>query len=186
MPFAFAKPSRALKLRGADAPNYRDFSTPHDGDYVRYVDALMQWAEQEQARMRLQVLGEKALSNSDSQWGRRSAPSNVGASSTPSVSRRNFSASDARSREPGSVDSAVERWKRKAKVRAAQVSRNVASAASPKSNGVDKRKIWQFAIAIALLSAFLLIGDWLPAGMSAIVIAWLVLHQFQSVRRALR
>lgn len=64
--------STKRRLFAAPRPNYKDFSSPPNGDYVRYVDGLMAWAEQEQERLRLQALGKVSQATPDAAWGRSS------------------------------------------------------------------------------------------------------------------
>lgn len=59
------------RLFAGSKPNYKDFSSPPNGDYVRYVEGLMAWAEEEQERLRLQALGAKSREMPDAAWGRQ-------------------------------------------------------------------------------------------------------------------
>lgn len=122
-PLKLSRPAPARKgaLLGAGAPNYQDFSTPPNGDFVRYVEGLMRWGEQEQERLRLKALSDKTRSTTDSQWGRTAA--------TP-VRGRDASAAA----QPGSTETPVERWKRKVQAQAAKL-QQPAVLASPSSAG---------------------------------------------------
>ena len=182
MALAPAKPKRALALRRADAPNYRDFSTPHDGDYVRYVDGLMLWAEQEQERMRLKALGDKARSTTDSQWGRTgSSPSaaSYGSSSQPAHATHSTGA------QPGSVDSALDGWKRKAKAQLAQVQQQAQSVAKagklPKAPALSKAG---GLFTLLILVGLVLAGIFAPSLIPVMIIAVVVVNVIRAVRAA--
>ncbi|HEY4663447.1 MAG TPA: hypothetical protein VIG85_00565 [Comamonas sp.] len=177
MAFAPLKQSNKLRMFSAPRPNYKDFSGPPNGDYVRYVEGLMLWAEQEQERLRLKALGDKARSSNDSQWGRGSSAPPVASVNVPMA-------------QPGSVDSPMERWKRKAKAQAAKVQQQAQKTAKQKSRieqgtGGAKKKAKSNALpALFLVAGFALAGIFAPAWMPAVIIGWVVFNLIRVVRAA--
>lgn len=172
MAFAPVSDSRKRSLFAAAQPNFKDYSGPPDGDYVRYVEGLLRWAEQEQERQRLKVLGEQARrqDHSESHWGRTSAkPSVLTQLSAP---------------QPGSTDGAIERWKRKAQAQAAKLqqvgSTEKGASVSPalKISGLRAFSV------IAVFAVFVLVGIFAPTLLPVVIIAWVVLSVIRAVRAA--
>ena len=176
MAFAPVSDSKKRSLFAAPKPNYKDYSGPPDGDYVRYVEGLLRWAEQEQERQRLKALGEQTRSqnHSDSHWGRSSAkPSVLTQLSAP---------------QPGSTDSAMERWKRKAQAQAAKLQQNA------QRTGTEARKqgaahpapaLKASALSVvAMFAGLVLAGFFAPALLPVIIIAWVVFNVIRAVRTA--
>lgn len=174
------KTSGPLRLFSAPKPNYADYNGPPDGDYVRYVEDLMAWSAQEQERQRLQALGTKhrgaADRTPDSQWGRS-------ASVSPAASADRAQGAG----QPGSVDSAVVRLKRKAQ--AAQWQQQAATAAQ-RGNTASSNKAkapanaassWVLFIAM-LIAVSIFATDWLPI----VIMAWVVWNVIRAVRAASR
>lgn len=170
-------PVRKTRLFAASRPNYNDFNGPPDGDYVRYVEGLMAWAQQEQERQRLKTLGDKQRTSTartpDAQWGRS-------ASAAAAVAGDAFA-------QPGSVDSAVERFKRKAQRQAMKLQQQAAAAAqwpdkaerksAAKSGGIGGS--WVLFIGV-LIAVSIFASAWLPA----VIIAWVVFNVIRAVRAA--
>jgi len=171
------QPARKTRLFAAPRPNYNDFSGPPDGDYVRYVEGLMAWSQQEQERQRLKALGDKQRTATartpDNQWGRSS-------SAAAAVAADAFA-------QPGSVDSAVERFKRKAQRQAIKLQQQAAAAAqSPdktqRKSGAKSAGIggsWVLFIGV-LIAVSIFASAWLPA----VIIAWVVFNVVRAVRAA--
>ena len=164
------------RLWTASRPNFNDFNGPPDGDYVRYVDNLMAWSQQEQERQRLKALGEKQgvarASTPDNQWGRAPSQPVVAVSTAQS----------------GSVDSAVERFKRKAQLQAARLQQQAATASStaaPSSGrraGVPPAKLsasWMLVVA-GLIAVSIFATEWLPVA----IIGWVAWNVYRTVRAA--
>lgn len=176
-----AKTTRKPHLFSAPRPNYADYNGPADGDYVRYVDSLMAWAEQEQERQRLKSQGDKCRAALDSQWGRSAAQA------VPPVQ------GVAATAQPGSVDSTVERLKRTARAQVDKLQQQVAdgaknrpAAAAQKAapQGVHTAK-WPASgvLFFALLIAVAIFAtDWLPV----VIIGWVALGVIRTVRAASR
>lgn len=174
MAFAPMSGSKKSGLFGAPAPNYQDFSGPPDGDYARYVEGLMQWSAQEHERQRLKALGEQARSQTDSHWGRVSAKPHV--------------ITQLSAQQPGSVDSAAERWKRKAQAQAAKLQQTLpaaAKAASAGKNASAKPPIQAKGLGIMVLFAgFVLAGIFAPSLLPVFIIGWVVFNVIRAVRAA--
>lgn len=181
MAFVPASTSRKRRLFALTPPNYKDFSGPPDGDYARYVEHLMAWAEQEQDQQRLRALGEKsrAQSLSGESWGRSNAQTVPTAATTS---------------QPGSVDSRMERWKRKAQAQAAKAQREAAVAAAARQPGSGPSRkpgakagaggkpnqLWQLvAVAIFVLTA-IFATEMLPL----VIMGWVGFSVFRVVRAA--
>ena len=172
------QPVRKNRWFAAPRPNYNDFSGPPDGDYVRYVEGLMAWSQQEQERQQVKALADKQHPSTprapENQWGRSSS------TATPT------GAADALA-QPGSVDSAMERFKRKAQRQALKLQQQAAAAAqSPdkmqrqsgtKSAGVGSS--WMLFIGV-LIAVSIFASAWLPA----VIIAWVVFNVVRTVRAA--
>lgn len=182
-----AQTSRKLKLFSASRPNYADYNGPSNGDYVRYVDGLMAWAEQEQERQRLKALGEKnrpsAVAVADSQWGR--APSKPVAAASVAVNTY---------AQPGSIDSAADRLKRQAKAQVEKLHQQAFKTSKPAPAGavagqpppkaqkkVAAQSSWVLFVGV-LIAVSIFATDWLPA----VIIAWVVWNVFRTVRAASR
>ena len=175
---------RKLKLFAAARPNYADYNGPPDGDYVRYVEGLMAWAEQEQERLRLKGLGDKsrssALASSEQQWGRTASPSTAAVQVTSNTYA-----------QPGSVDTAVDRLKRKAQAQAAKLQQQARSVGKeqPAAAGAVKKtqnkeaaqSSWVLFIG-ALVAVSIFATSWLPV----VIIAWVAFNIFRTVRAASR
>ena len=180
MAFAPASSSKKRSLFSAPAPNFKDFNGPPDGDYARYVEGLMQWSLQEQERLRLKALGDKARSSSDSEWGRESAKPAVTAALPISPAT-----------QPGSVDNAVERWKRKAQAQAAKRQQSTAAVSAPtgrigedtSANAGPKTKAKGLGI-FAIFAMFALAAIFAPGLLPFAIIGWVVLNVIRAVRAA--
>ena len=171
--------ARKTRWLAPSRPDYNDFSGPSDGDYVRYVEGLMEWAQQEQERQRLEALGAKHPVTSerppDSQWGRSprqavAAPVSADASAVA---------------QTGSVESAVERLKRKAQIQAARLQQQAASKSSGSSacpcKALPPSLVFSWMWFLGLLIAVSLFATaWLPA----VIVAWVVFNVFRAVRAA--
>lgn len=119
------------RLFAAPKPNYQDFSGPPNGDYVRYVEGLMAWAEQEQERLRLKALGDKARATPDAAWGRTA--------SKPATSRVNPPAA----LPPGQAGKPWEQWVHKAKVQAQRVRQQAVEVAASASEVAATAETWR-------------------------------------------
>ena len=180
-----AQSSRKRKLFAASRPNYADYSGPSDGDYVRYVENLMTWAEQEQERQRLKAVGTpnaQAAAAQESAWGRGSANSSVPPVAVPPMAAA-----------PGSVDSAVDRFKRKAQRQAAQLQRQAAAAsssspapaASQAPRSAQAKVTTQFS-GLLFIGVLIAVGIFATGWLPAVIIGWVVLNVFRTVRAASR
>lgn len=157
------------KKAGASAvpqPNFRDFSGPPNGDYVRYVDALMQWALQEQAHARLKALGEQAGNQSDSYWGRVSAKPQV--------------ITQLSAQQPGG-DTPIDRWKRKAQAAAKLAASGHTALAKPKAKTKPKQNPLLVLMAVAI---FALVGFFASPLLPVVIIGWVVFNVIRAVRAA--
>ena len=156
---------RKTRLFAPSRPNYNDFSGPPDGDYVRYVEDLMAWAEHEQQRQRLRALGEKsALQSSEQEWGRTPAqpvpkPASTAASTT----------------EPGSVESAVARFQRKAQRLQQQAQAQSTSKNKPQASSLG----W-----VLLIPMLVVAGIFAPDLLPVVIVLWVVFNVIQTVRKA--
>ena len=180
-----AAPSRKLKLFAAARPNYSDYSGPPDGDYVRYVEGLVAWSQQEQERQRLKALGEKGREKSsalpDSSWGRAPAKSSVASVTADSYA------------QPGSVDTKVDRIKRKVQAQALKLQQQAADASKATPTAAAKKAATKTAtkanmqasgvIFFAMLVAVAIFAtDWLPV----VIIGWVAFAVIRTVRAASR
>lgn len=181
------QPLRKRALLAADAPNYQDFSTPPNGDFVRYVDGLMQWSEQEQERMRLKALGEKSRSTTDSEWGRTAAQASHSMQAVRPVPA-----------QPGSAETAIERFKRKAQDQVAklqqqafQVSPASASPTVPKTSkqgaGAAPAPTANIAkalpvVLVLVFGALVAAGIFAPELIPIVIIGWVALNVIRAVR----
>lgn len=174
MAFAPVNGSTQRGQSGASAPNFKDFSGPPNGDYARYVEGLMQWSMQEQERLRLQGLGEQARNQADSHWGR--------------VSAKPHAITQLSAQQSGSVDSAVERWKRKAQAQAAKLQQTLPAATKAVNAGGDApapSAISAKGLSIlALFAGFALAGFFAPSLLPVVIIGWLVFNVIRAVRAA--
>lgn len=174
MAFAPVTPQRKQRFSSAPRPDFKDFSGPPDGDYVRYVDGLMRWALEEQERQRLTALGDKAAARSlhDSHWGR--------SGEQPGMVR-------GVDEQPGSVETPMERLKRKAQAKTeklqqqAQTTLRKAGATQNKSLA----KPAQMSI-LAMLVGFVLAAIFAPGLLPVVIVAWVVFNVFRAVRAASR
>lgn len=175
MAFAPATPQPSkLRLFSVPAPNYKDFNGPPDGDYVRYVEGLMAWAEQEQERQRLQLLGDKARAQTqtDSQWGRTPAISRASAQRAQSVDSM---------AQSGGVESKLERLRRKA---AAQASKLQTQMPQPKNDSKKPPAKISFFMVVAIFAGFVLVGSFAPALLPVAIIGWVAFNVIRAVRGA--
>ncbi len=161
------------RLFSAPRPNYKDFSGPPNGDYARYVDELMAWAAQEQESQRLKSMGDKARLT-DSTWGRGSDTSNV--VNQPMA-------------QPGSVDSAVERFKRKAQAQAVklqqQAQKKTPGMQQPAAEKKAFGKVKGFNL-LAVFAGFVLTSIVAPSLTPFVLLAWVVYSVISAVRSASR
>lgn len=165
--------SSKRSLFSAPRPNYKDFSSPPNGDYVRYVDDLMAWAAQEQERQRLKTVGDNAR-RADSQWGRNTAKST-------SVVNQLMA-------QPGSVDSAVERFKRKAQAQAVKLQQQAQKKSPVTQTKTEKKpssKIKGLSL-LAVFAGFVLTSIVAPNLTPFVIIAWMVYSVINAVRSASR
>ena len=179
-----ANKTSKLRLFSASKPNYSDYNGPANGDYVRYVEGLVAWSEQEQERQRLRALADKnqVSKAADSQWGRAPAKPVV----VTSVATSTYA-------QPGSVDTAVDRMKRKAQAQAAKLQQQAAAARTSSAGGttprnaqksqekVAKQSSWVLFIGV-LIAVSMFATSWLPV----VIIAWVVWNVFRTVRAASR
>lgn len=110
--------SAKRRLFAATRPNYKDFSSPPNGDYVRYVEGLMAWAEQEQERARLKALGKASQATPDAAWGRTSAGA-AASRALPSAAQT-----------PGRADKPWSPWVRKAQAHVQNLQQQAAEMAA--------------------------------------------------------
>ena len=179
-----AAPSRKLKLFAVARPNYSDYNGPPDGDYVRYVEGLVAWSEQEQERQRLKALGAKghvpASAPPDSEWGHAPSKSAAAASVTTNVYT-----------QPGGVETAVDRLKRKAQAQAVKLQQQANS--SPKTQTTaagttqkpQKKTVAQSSWLLfigALIAVAIFASDWLPIA----IVAFAAINLVRAVRKASR
>lgn len=182
------QPSRKRALFGADAPNYQDFSTPPNGDFVRYVDGLMQWSEQEQERIRLKALGDKARSTTNSEWGRTTTEASHSMKAVRPVSAP---------AQPGSAETTIERFKRKAQDQVAKLQqalqagqKSASSVASKtmqqdaKSASVPAVKVPKGLPMVLVFAAFVAAGIFAPVLLPVAIIGWVVFNVIRAVRAA--
>ena len=191
MKLARTQPARKRSLFGSNAPNYQDFSTPPDGDFARYVEGLMAWGEQEQERLRLKALGDKSRSSAtDIQWGRA-------ATGTPSASIAVRSATAAAiAAQPGSTETPMERFKRKAQdqvtklqQQALQAGQTSASSSVPKtmqhgasSASAPVAKVSKGLPVVLVFAAFVVAGVFAPALVPVVIIGWVAFNVIRAVR----
>lgn len=183
MAFAPVKPGRKRSLRFAPRPDFKDFSGPRDGDYVRYVEDLMRWSEQEQERLRLQALGDKTRTIQDeTQWGRTSAkPAGMQTSMQPGES----------------LNATVEGLKRKAvqhltklqqqaqKAQQAQQATRVSNAGGTPST-TKKQNQNASASVIFVVIGFVLAGIFAPSLIPWVIVVWVVFNIVRAVQKASR
>ena len=169
-----ATKSSKLSLFAAPAPNYKDFSGPPDGDYVRYVEGLMVWSQQEHERQRLKSLGEKARAQtqSDHQWGRSPAAT---------APARSASAVLASTAQPGSVEGRLERLRRKAAAQASKLSTQIPQPEGNRTKPQAKASV--FGV-LAMFAGFVLAGMFAPALLPVVIIGWVVFNVVRAVRAA--
>ena len=164
--------SNKLRLFAAPAPNYKDFSGPPDGDYVRYVEGLMAWSQQEYERQRLKSLGDKVRvqTQSDHQWGRApvAAPASLASNTAPMT-------------QPGSVESKLERLRRKAAAKASKLSTQIPQ---PEGNRRKPQAKASVGSVIAMFAGFVLAGMFAPALLPVVIIGWVVFNVIRAVRTA--
>ena len=161
------------RLFSARKPNYKDFSGPPNGDYARYVDELMAWAAQEQESQRLKNVSDKAR-QSDSTWGRGSDKSSI--VNQPMA-------------QPGSVDSAVERLKRKAQAQAVKFQQQAQKKAPGMQQSAAQKKPFSkvkgFNL-LAVFAGFVLTSIVAPSLTPFVLLAWVVYSVISAVRTASR
>jgi hypothetical protein len=184
------QPTRKRSLFGANAPNYQDFSTPPDGDFARYVEGLMAWGEQEQERLRLKALGDKSRSTTDIQWGRISKGSPSASSAVRPASMPPSAV------QPGSTETPIKRFKRKAQDQANKLQHQamqagqavVSKSAPPPSQqgaGSDSVPVAQVSkgLPMALVfAAFVAAGIFAPALLPVVIIGWVLFNVIRAVR----
>lgn len=162
--------SRLFSVR---RPNYKDFSGPPNGDYARYVDELMAWAAQEQESQRLKNVSDKARL-SDSTWGRGSDKSSI-------VNQPMG--------QPGSVDSAVDRLKRKAQAQAVKFQQQAQKKAPGMQQSAAQKKPFSkvkgFNL-LAVFAGFVLTSIFAPRLTPFMLLAWVVYSVISAVRSASR
>lgn len=156
---------RKTRLFAPSRPNYSDFNSPPDGDYVRYVEDLMAWAEHEQQRQRLHALGEKsALQSSEQEWGR-----------TPAAPALKPSSTAVPTTEPGSVEGAVARFQRKAQQLQQKAQAQGTSKGKPQASSLG----W-----VLLIPMLVVAGIFAPDLLPVVIVLWVVFSVIQSVRKA--
>ena len=179
-----ASKPRKLRLFAAARPNYSDYNGPPDGDYVRYVEGLVAWSEQEQERQRLKALGEKSRASAaeppSSQWGR-----------APSIPAAPVSVTAVTYAQPGSVETTVDRLKRKAQAQAVKLQQQASNATPIRTTAAGAAKkaqkktaaqsSWVLFIGV-LIVVSIFATDWLPI----VIIAWVVFNVIRAVRTASR
>jgi hypothetical protein len=184
------QPARKRSLFGTNAPNYQDFSTPPDGDFARYVEGLMAWGEQEQERLRLKALGDKSRSTTDIQWGRTA----TGTASASSAVRSAASATIAA--QPGSTETPMEHFKRKAQdqvtklqqqalqSRQASASKSAPPTMTQGAGGasVPVAKVAKGLPMVLVFAAFVAAGIFAPALLPMVIIGWVVFNVIRAVR----
>lgn len=161
------------RLFSTRKPNYKDFSGPPNGDYARYVDELMAWTAQEQETQRLKNVSDKARV-SDSTWGRGHDKSSI--VNQPMA-------------QPGSVDSAVDRFKRKAQAQAAklqqQAQKKTSGTQQPAAEKKPFGKVKGFK-QLAVFAGFVLTSIVAPSLTPFVLLAWVVYSVISAVRTASR
>lgn len=165
-------------------PNYQDFNGPSDGDYARYVQGLMAWADQVQERVRLQALGAKAraVAVPDAQWGREG--------SAASRSAQRAAAEVVSAAQSGGVESHMDRLQRKAKAQVHQWRLDHPSASPDAKHAQGAKKasalllsmrnpwLWVFMVVLVLIGIFA--SSLLPV----VIIGGLVFNVIRAVRAA--
>lgn len=177
MSFVPASPAAPrLRFRRAAKPNFNDFSGPPDGDYVRYVAGLMDWAQEEQERLRLQALVAPAQTPG-SEWGRE--PSRSADRSATALRSANAPRATAAGQVARSPDK-LEKWKRRAQEQAARVQREAAAPAASTPRPAAKGP--GLLLLALMIGMFLVLANWLPAGLPVLLLAWLVWNIWRSRR----
>lgn len=155
---------RKLRLRSPSKPNYSDFQGPPDGDYVRYVQDLMDWAELESERARWQAARQAPIaSGTSSTPSRKAAPS---AKATPverKAQRSGASAANAL---------AQTEWGRSPSQAPAVVNQLLGGDRAQQAEGKDKPAAVSLTW-VALAVSFVLVAIFAPDLMPILIIGWM-------------